>query len=192
MPTAYHTQLQRVSLWDGPQICRTSGCQDGPVNAHGNLQTARPWCGSPDTCHEYSSRHADGAQLLQHQLCARFLQSDETLHHSSCATEAFNNQPLLGVMAGAIDRIASTHCFGSYGSKNRPRGLILLSIIQDVEKQQRLSSASEHRWHQFLEVWHTAGWGCFDVILMVDELSPLLGFHAQMQFCCLLKMSTPG
>ncbi len=157
----------------------TSDCQDGPVNAHGDYETARPWCGSPDTCHDYTSQHADGAQLLQHRLCARLLHSDENLCHSSCATEAFDNQPLLDVMAGLLDKVASTHVFGNYGSRDRRKGLITLGTIQDTEKHQELSSSSEHRWHQFLEVWHTAGWGRFDVIVMVDELRPLLWRHPQ-------------
>ncbi len=85
----------------------------------------------------------------------------------------------LGVMAGLLDKVASTHVFGNYGSRDRRKGLITLGTIQDTEKHQELSSSSEHRWHQFLEVWHTAGWGRFDVIVMVDELRPLLWRHPQ-------------
>jgi len=140
VPNAYHTQPHRVSSWDKTHTWRMSDCQEGPVNTHGDRELTL--CGSPDTCHTYSSRHADGAQLLQHHLCARLSQSDEKLHHCICATEVFDNQPLLGVMAGLLDEIASTHVFGNYGSKDRPRGLVTLSIIQDMEKHQRLSSSS--------------------------------------------------
>ncbi len=180
-PGAYHTQPQREpSLWDKPHTWRTSDCQEAPVHTHDDLEAARPLCGSPDICHTCSSHRAAGAEQLQYHLCARLSQSDEKLHHSSCATEVIDNQILLGVMAGLLDRIASTHVFGSYGNKVRPRGLITLGTIQDMEKHQELSSSSKRRWHKFMEVWHTAGWGRFDVIVMVDELRPLLWRHSQL------------
>lgn len=99
--------------------------------------------------------------------------------HPSCATEVLDHQPLLGVMAGLLDQIASTHVFGSHSSKGRPRGLVAVRVIHDMEQHQRLSSSSKHSWHQFLQVWREAGWGRFDVLVMIDELKLLLWQYPQ-------------
>ncbi|KAL3141259.1 hypothetical protein ABBQ38_003597 [Trebouxia sp. C0009 RCD-2024] len=124
------------------------------------------------------SAHTDKAQLLPPHIRAKLLHLKQ---HPSCATGVLGHQPLLGVMAGLLDQIASTHVFGNHGSKGRPRGLVTLKVIHDMEQHQRLSSSSKHSWHQFLQVWHKAGWGRFDVLVMVDELRPLLWQYPQCQ-----------
>ena len=111
-------------------------------------------------------------------MCAKLLLLGQ---HPSCATEVLGNQPLLGVMAGLLDQIASTHVFGSHGSKGRPRGLVTVKVIHDMEEHQRLSSSAKHSWYQFLQVWREAGWGRSDVLVLIDELRPLLWQYPQCQ-----------
>lgn len=168
---AYRTQPQRIVSWDKSDTCILPECQEDLLGVQGDLVPRRPFNSSPVPCHTYISSHADKAQLLPPQISAKLLQLGQ---HRSCATEVLDHQPLLGVMAGLLDQIASTHVFGNHGSKGRPRGLVTLRVIHDMEQHQRLSISSKHSWHQFLQVWREAGWGRFDVLVMVDELRPLL------------------
>ena len=50
-----------------------------------------------------------------------------------------------------------------------------------MEHYHELNSSSRRNWHQFLQVWRDAGWGRFDLIVMADELRPLLWGHPQLQ-----------
>lgn len=174
--TAYSTQPERTVSWDKYDTCATAECQEDLLGVRGDLVPARLYDGSPVSSHTDISSHADRAQLLPPQTCAKLLLLGQ---HPSCATGVLDHQPLLGVMARLVDQIASTHVFGNLGSKGRPRGLVTMSVIHDMEQHQRLSSSSKHSWHQFLQVWREAGWGRFDVLVMVDELRPLLWQHPQ-------------
>ena len=161
------TQYQQSVTWDKSETCVMPECQ----GVQGDLVPTRLFDGSPVPCHTYTSSLADTAQLLPPQISAKLLHLGQ---HTSCATKVLDHQPLLGVMAALLDQIASTHVFGNYGSKGRPRGLVTLRVIHDMEQHQRLSSSSKHSWHQFLQVWREAGWGRLHVLVMIDELRPLL------------------
>ena len=80
-----------------------------------------------------------------------------------------------------LDSIAANYVFGVHGSKHRPRGRITLNTIQDMEQCQELNTSQLLKWRQFLQVWLDAGWGTFDVTVMVDELRPLIWGRPQSQ-----------
>ncbi|KAL3162360.1 hypothetical protein ABBQ32_010042 [Trebouxia sp. C0010 RCD-2024] len=65
-------------------------------------------------------------------------------------------------------------CLAIMAARLGPEVVFTLRVIHDMEQHQRLSSSSKHSWHQFLQVWHEADWGRFDVLVMVDELRALL------------------
>ena len=90
-----------------------------------------------------------------------------------------NHFALLGVLAQMVDDVASQFVY--HDSTCRPRGHLTLNILHDMEQHDELNSSSKHKWHQFLQVWLDAGWRRFDLIVMVDELRPLLWGHPQPQ-----------
>ena len=147
--TAHRTQPERNLSWDKSDTCVLPQCNGDCLGAQGDLLPTSPFNGSAVPCHTCISSHVDKTQLLPPQIRPKLLRLGQPF---SCATEVLDHQPLLGVMAGLLDDIASIHVFGDYGSKGRPKGVITLNVIHDMEQHQRLSSSSKHRWHQYLQV----------------------------------------
>ena len=174
--TERRTQPQRTVSWGDCDPCGLQECQEDCWGLQGDLVPTRSSLGSRVPCHTCISCHADEAQVLPPQISAKLQRFGL---HPSCAIEVLDHQPLLGVMAKLVDQVTGNHVFGLPGSKGRPRGIVTLSLIHDMEQHERLSSSSKHSWHQFLQVWREAGWGRFDILVIMEELRPLLWHFPQ-------------
>lgn len=80
---------------------------------------------------------------------------------------------LLGVLVTVVDKVASDFVFGPYGTPGKPRGLMTISIIDQLDSAKLLSAVCQENWLAFLLLWQNAGWNPDSLVDFVDRLRPL-------------------
>lgn len=80
---------------------------------------------------------------------------------------------LLGILATVVDKVASDFVFGPFGTPGRPRGLMTISIIHQLDSAKLLSAICQENWLAYLLLWQNAGWNPESLIDFVDRLRPL-------------------
>ena len=78
------------------------------------------------------------------------------------------------MLVSLLDDISSDYVFGPRGTEGRPPGALSIELLSMLDMGQMLSSKERHRWHQFLAVWHVAGWRQSGLDVITAELRPLL------------------
>ncbi|DBA86811.1 TPA: hypothetical protein ACH3X2_005394 [Trebouxia sp. C0005] len=149
--------------------------QDDVVERDAALLCTDPTCNTADL----RSFQADASLWVQQHTDTLPTKQVQIPHHSTFSIQTSDHQALLGAVAALLDGIAGDFVFGVQGSTGRPRGRITLNTIHDMERHNELTSSSLLKWYRFLQVWLDAGWGRCDVMVMLDELRPMLWGHPQ-------------